>query len=188
VTCHFFRPKARALALPRACVVRYIVVADIGLPPAVLVAIRPATCQNTPALWRPAPTRVAITSIPRPCDRRRRRENDRRGALRRGRRRMGAGLLTLAVPAEAVAIYAVSEVGGICRNPSAQASQATLADPRPQLFLIGPGVGIGAETRRMVATCLASIRRGAGRGCPDKLLSKSHRSCLTKSPRTTRRS
>jgi NAD(P)H-hydrate epimerase len=156
-TVTFFRPKPAHLLFPGRALCGDLTVADIGIPAAVLETIRPATCQNTPALWQ----------LPRPG------WNDHKytrghaiviggakmtGAARlaaRAARRAGAGLLTLAVPSEAVSIYAGSEVGAFVEARGTDL-EATFADRRRNCILIGPGCGVGAETRAMVLACLAT--------------------------------
>jgi NAD(P)H-hydrate epimerase len=153
----FFRPKPAHLLYPGRALCGDVIVADIGIPASVLEKINPATSQNTPGLWQ----------LPRPG------WNDHKytrghavviggakmtGAARlaaRAARRAGAGLLTLAVPAEAFSIYAGSEVGAFVEAHSGDL-QPVLADRRRNCILIGPGCGVGAETRAMVLACLAS--------------------------------
>jgi NAD(P)H-hydrate epimerase len=71
--------------------------------------------------------------------------------------RVGAGLVTVAAPADAFAIYAgaltgiiVEPVGGI------DEFRRSLADKRRNAVLIGPGAGVGSETRDKVLTILAA--------------------------------
>ena len=70
---------------------------------------------------------------------------------------MGAGLVTVASPLASVAANAM-HLTAIMIAPFAAPDglSAVLADTRRNAVLIGPGCGIGAETRRMVEIALAS--------------------------------
>jgi NAD(P)H-hydrate epimerase len=156
-TVTFFRPKPAHLLFPGRALCGDLTVADIGIPVSVLRGIQPATCQNTPALWQ----------LPRPG------WNDHKytrghaiviggarmtGAARlaaRAARRAGAGLLTLAVPADSFSIYAGADAGALVEERGTDL-QPTFADRRRNCVLIGPGCGVGAETRAMALACLAT--------------------------------
>jgi NAD(P)H-hydrate epimerase len=74
--------------------------------------------------------------------------------------RMGAGLVTLAAPEAAFAVYATA-LTGVIAHPVASLDdfQTLLADKRRNAVLIGPGAGVGAETRdRTLATLQAEKR------------------------------
>ncbi len=71
--------------------------------------------------------------------------------------RAGAGLLTIASPPEAVAVYAVS-MPGILTVPvdDEQAFAALLADRRKNAVLLGPGYGVNEATRSRVVAALGA--------------------------------
>ncbi len=159
-TVTFFRPKPAHLLYPGRALCGHLTVADIGIPPRVLETIRPQAWHNTPLMWHlPQPswsdhkyTRGhalvvgggAVTGAAR--------------LAARAARRVGAGLLTLAVPEAAVPIYAASEPGCLILKRPDNDLAAALADERRNALLLGPGLGIGAATRHMVSQVLASGR------------------------------
>jgi len=78
----------------------------------------------------------------------------------RGAARLGAGLVTVAAPEAALPIYAAA-LTGVIVQPAAgvDAFRGLLADPRRNTALIGPGAGIGPETREKVLAILAAGKR-----------------------------
>ena len=139
-TVTFFRRKPGHLLLPGRALCGEVLLADIGLPDAVLEAVRPATWRNGPWLWRvPAPgatdhkyTRGHATILGGAAM---------TGAARlaaAAARRVGAGLLTIA-PAGRADIYR-AEAAGVMVDESPVAHQ--LADPRRNAWLCGPGLGV----------------------------------------------
>jgi NAD(P)H-hydrate epimerase len=163
LTVSFFRAKPGHYLMPGRTLAGELVIADIGVPPRVLEALRPAIRLNAPALWRAALPRA------RPAGH----KYDRghlvvvggamTGAARlaaRGARRIGAGLVSIAcVPAQA-AVYAADQPGTIVRavpglgGRSDDGLSALLADRRFNTVVIGPGAGSGSATRRMVESVL----------------------------------
>src|SRR5208282_1767431 len=136
---------------------------DIGTPPEVLSGIGVDTWENHPGLWQdefPRP-KIGGNKYGRghallfggyPMT----------GAARlaaRAAARAGAGLTTVAVPEIALPIYA-SALTSIMVVPLAAAGDfaALLADRRITAFLIGPGAGVGAETRARTLAMLATHR------------------------------
>jgi NAD(P)H-hydrate repair Nnr-like enzyme with NAD(P)H-hydrate dehydratase domain len=138
-------------------------VAPIGEAAVALWQIAPQTYKNVPSLWADA--------YPRPLT-----EGNkyRRGhavvvggatmtgasrlAARRGAR-IGAGLVTMAVPLSAWTIYAAaltSVMVSISREP--HEFDALLQDPRCNAVAVGPGAGICEETRHCVLAALAARR------------------------------
>ncbi|MEQ1890001.1 MAG: NAD(P)H-hydrate dehydratase, partial [Alphaproteobacteria bacterium] len=74
--------------------------------------------------------------------------------------RIGAGLVTVAAPPEAFATYAASLTAVMNRKVDGAAGlDAMLADRRLNAVLLGPGLGVGAETRDKVAVALEHGRR-----------------------------
>jgi NAD(P)H-hydrate epimerase len=149
LTVTFFRPKPAHLLYPGRALCGELVVADIGIPESVLGPIAPKTFVNGPGLWSfPAPAWHAHKYV---------RGHaivfgaaEMTGAARlaaRGARRIGAGLLTLAVPGAARPIYAAEAPGAFvtaCDTP--EDAEAVLADPRRNAVLLGPGFGVGPIT------------------------------------------
>ena len=78
----------------------------------------------------------------------------------RGALRIGAGLVTIASPPSALAENA-AHLTAIMLKPCANVRDLTeiLEDKRKNVVLIGPGAGVGEETRGLVAAALASGAR-----------------------------
>lgn len=164
LTVTFFRAKPGHLLLPGRDLCGELVVADIGIPENVLADIKPRQWRNGPALWRyPAPRNdahkyarghVLVNGGPLHGS----------GAARLAARsalRVGAGLVTVAPPPDAVAVYA-AHLTSVMLAPVADdaAFTALLADPRKNVVLLGPGNGVIDTTRRRVLAALA-----AGKSC-----------------------
>ncbi|MCH9053608.1 MAG: NAD(P)H-hydrate dehydratase, partial [Proteobacteria bacterium] len=164
LTVTFFRKKPGHLLLPGRRFAGEVVVADIGIPESVIEAIAPKTFENTPSLWR------HLLPWPRPEDHKYSRGHvivgggaEMTGAARLAAAaalRAGAGLLTIASPPEAVAVYAVS-MPGILTVPvdDEQAFAALLADRRKNAVLLGPGYGVNQATRSRVLAALGAGKR-----------------------------
>ena len=162
----FFRKKPGHLLLPGRLLCGEVVVADIGTPVSVLERVVPQTFENHPALW--------LSQLPQA------RHGDNKytrghalicggypmtGAARMAARaaaRMGAGLVTIAVPEIALPVYAAA-LTSVMVQPLATAEdlERLLGDRRVSAFLIGPGAGADAaamaQTRVRV---LAMLRTG----------------------------
>jgi NAD(P)H-hydrate epimerase len=159
LTVTFFRAKPGHLLLPGRMLCGELLIADIGIPASVLDAIRPATYRNGPNLWQarlPSPqaegnkySRGHALIVG---------GREMTGAARlaaEAARRIGSGLVTIAAPAPSLAIYAAGRPGTIVTEADASnAIAALLADRRRTCALIGPGAGIGDETRRRVLALL----------------------------------
>jgi ADP-dependent NAD(P)H-hydrate dehydratase / NAD(P)H-hydrate epimerase len=80
------------------------------------------------------------------------------GAARLGARgalRIGAGLVTVASPRDALAVNASQLTSIMVREADdARGLNALLADPRKNAVLIGPGLGVGERTKDMVRAAL----------------------------------
>jgi hydroxyethylthiazole kinase-like uncharacterized protein yjeF len=176
VTVTFFRLKPGHLLQPGRRLCGELVLADIGLPSAVLQTIAPATWANTPALWQ------AAFPWPDSASHKYRRGHAvvRGGARMTGAarlsataaRRIGAGLVTLAVPAGAASIYAADRPGTLVQVVADFAE--ALADERRNAVLVGPGNGRDGETDKAVAVALARgcavvLDADALAGDPDRL-------------------
>ncbi len=151
-TVTFMRKKPGHLLLPGRDACGEVVVADIGIPQAVLDSLGIDTWENTPALWRAKLPQwdARINKYSRghallyggyPMT----------GAARMAARaaaRSGAGLTTIAVPEHAFAIYAAA-LTSIMVQPLAQHEDFArlLSDPRYTAFSIGPGAGVSDATR-----------------------------------------
>ena len=83
----------------------------------------------------------------------------RRGWRRARRLRVGAGLVSVASPPDAVAVNA-AHLTAIMIKPfdGADGLAELLADKRLNAVVIGPGLGVGGETRALVD---AALKRGA---------------------------
>ena len=74
--------------------------------------------------------------------------------------RAGAGLVTVAAPEPAFPIYAGALTGVIVQPASGiERFRELLADARRNAVLIGPGAGVGPETRDKVLAALAARKR-----------------------------
>jgi hydroxyethylthiazole kinase-like uncharacterized protein yjeF len=162
-TVTFECKKPGHLLLPGRDLCGPVVVAEIGIPPAVLNSLRLDTWENTPALWR--------THLPqlRASGNKYSRGHallyggyPMTGAARlaaRAAARSGAGLTTLAVPEHAFAIYASSLTSIIAQPLGAdQDFFRLLEERRYSAFLIGPGAGIGDATRARALAMLATLK------------------------------
>jgi ADP-dependent NAD(P)H-hydrate dehydratase / NAD(P)H-hydrate epimerase len=145
------------------------VVADIGIPPEAAstqassseaVGHKRSLHENTPALWRypwPKPEghkyargHCVVVSGPAHAT----------GAARLAARaslRVGAGLVSVASPPEAVAVNA-AHLTAIMIKPfeGADGLAKLLADKRLNTIALGPGLGVGGETRELVRVALKS--------------------------------
>lgn len=163
-TVTFFRRKPAHLLLPGRQLCGRVRVVDIGIPTSVLHEIQPATFENEPQLWRSA------FPVPRIDGHKYARGHavvvsggaSVTGAARlaaRGALRAGAGLVTVATPSEALAVNAAALTAVMVRvADTAPDLAAMLADTRLNACVIGPGAGIGAETRAMVVAALDGDR------------------------------
>ena len=163
LTVTFFRKKPGHVLYPGRGLCGDIVVADIGIPAAVLEHIGPNAWENGPDLWLdgypwPQPESykyrrgdvlilggAAITGASRLTAQ----------AASRG----GAGMVTLAAPAKVWSIYATSLTNAIVQSFSGLSDfKALLADSRRNVIAIGPGAGVGSSTRDFVLAALATRR------------------------------
>ncbi|EKE77736.1 NAD(P)H-hydrate dehydratase [Oceanibaculum indicum] len=162
LTVSFFRAKPGHLLLPGRDLCGPVEIAPIGIPDMVLDEIKPSCWRNGPALW--------LDSLPVP--RGETHKYHRGHALILGgpmtgagrlaaqaARRIGAGLVSLAVPPGTAAIYAADHPGAIVLEcPDRAALADILRDPRRNALLVGPGAGSGPEVGESVAAMLATGR------------------------------
>ncbi len=161
-TVTFFRKKPGHVLMPGRELCREVVVADIGIPAAVLEAIAPKAAVNQAGCWLarfPWPTMaghkyarghaVVVSGPP-----------ERTGAARLGARaalRVGAGLVTVVGGPAATAVNATHATAiMVQRAEGARGLGAFLADTRRNAVLIGPGAGVGPDTAADVLAVLAS--------------------------------
>jgi ADP-dependent NAD(P)H-hydrate dehydratase / NAD(P)H-hydrate epimerase len=161
LTVTFFRKKPGHLLLPGRGYCGEIVLAPIGIADAVLERVVPDIAEDEPAWWLPAFPR------PRLEDHKYRRGHAliaggavMTGAARlaaRSAARLGAGLVTVAAPGGAFPIYAAALTGVIVQPiEGIEDFHALLADERRNAALIGPGAGLGPETRGKTLAILAT--------------------------------
>jgi ADP-dependent NAD(P)H-hydrate dehydratase / NAD(P)H-hydrate epimerase len=162
-TVTFFRKKPGHLLLPGRDYCGQMVLAQIGIPDRVLDQVSPDTATDDPSWW--------LTDLPRPHSTSHKYARGHAlvaggamtGATRLAARsalRTGAGLVTLAAPEPAFLIYAAALTGVIVHAVSGLAAFETLlADKRRNAVLIGPGFGVGPETRATTLAVLGSERR-----------------------------
>jgi NAD(P)H-hydrate epimerase len=161
VTVTFFRKKPGHLLYPGRHLCGRIILADIGIAPAVLAEIKPKTFKNTPSLW--------VSALPE-----RRADGHKYDAghalvfgfypmagaavlAAHGAARAGAGLTSLAVTERAYQAFV--------RGPAAimiklledpDGPHRLLSDKRITAALIGPGAGVNDHTRALVLEILAA--------------------------------
>ena len=161
-TITFFRRKPGHLLMPGRTLCGEVIVADIGIPPSVLADIGANTWANAPGLWResfPWPKRdghkygrghaVAVSGPAAHT-----------GAARMGARgalRIGAGLVTVASPDDAIAVNA-AHLTAIMLLPfdGPDGLASILADKRKNAVLLGPGAGRRRADAALVHAVLAS--------------------------------
>jgi NAD(P)H-hydrate epimerase len=163
LTVTFFRKKPGHLLMPGRSLCGEVVVTEIGTPASVLDTIAPDTFENDPSLWRSALLRPteggnkytrghAVIWGGYPMT----------GAARMAARaaaRAGAGLTTIAVAEVALSIYATASTSIMVRPIATPgAFDDLLRDQRLTGLAIGPGAGIGAETRNRALAMLATRR------------------------------
>lgn len=161
-TVTFFRRKPGHLLLPGRKLCGPVAVGEIGTPDSVLDVIDAKTWANAPGLWReqfPWPKidghkysrgHALVVSGPAAHT----------GAARMGARaalRVGAGLVTVASPEDALIVNA-SHLTAVMLLPFDGASGLAniLADKRKNAVLLGPALGVGENSRRLVEAALGS--------------------------------
>lgn len=161
LTVTFCRPKPGHFLEPAHGLCGTLVTAPIGIDDATIVQLKPQIALNDPSLWRDR-LHKPVTG-----DHKYTRGHAlvlggavMTGAARlaaRAARRVGAGLLTIACPQDAVAIYADDEPGAIVRAIGTDADfERLVAEPRVNAILVGPGAGVDDTTRRRALLALAS--------------------------------
>lgn len=160
LTITFFRKKPGHLLFPGRRLCGETLVRDIGIPASVIDTIQPRAAENGPALWS-LPVRgpeghkydaghcLVVSG-----------DEFHSGAARLaawGALRSGAGLVSIAGAPPALGVHA-AHVTAIMLAPAGDADglAAILTDERKNAVVLGPGLGVGAETRDKVAAALAS--------------------------------
>ncbi|MDB5739287.1 MAG: carbohydrate kinase, YjeF related protein [Alphaproteobacteria bacterium] len=187
LTVTFFRKKPGHLLLPGRALCGELVLADIGIP---AEAADTQLHENTPTLWRYPHPRAEGHKYDRGhcvvvCG-----PAHATGAARlaaRGALRVGAGLVSVASSPEAVAVNA-AHLTAIMLKPfdGADGLAQLLADKRLNAVVIGPGLGVGGETRELV---IAVLKSGASvvldadaltsfHDDPDALFARLHDRCV----------
>ena len=157
LTVTFFRKKPGHLLLPGRALCGEILVSDIGIPPEAAAA---DLHENTPDLWRyPWPDAeghkysrghcVVVSGGAAHT-----------GAARLAARaalRVGAGLVSVASPPNAVMVNA-AHLTAVMIKPfdGAPGLARLLSDKRLNAVALGPGLGVGGETRTLVEVALKS--------------------------------
>jgi NAD(P)H-hydrate epimerase len=158
LTVTFFRKKPAHVLMPAREFCGEIVVADIGIPATALDQIKPSLFENGPALWNypwPDPlghkyARGHCVVVSGPAHQ--------TGAARLAARaalRVGAGLISVASPPDAVAVNA-AQLTAIMVKPFSGAGGLSelLSDERLNAVVIGPGAGVGVATKELVRSVL----------------------------------
>ncbi len=164
VTVTFFRKKPGHLLLPGRGLCGETVLEQIGIADAVLDDVVADAAANDPAWW--------LAELPRPGLESHKYTRGHAlvlggagmtGAARlaaKGAARIGAGLVTLAAPEATFPIYAAALTGVIVHRVDGLADFcALLEDRRRNAVLLGPGAGVGAETRDKILAVLAAEKR-----------------------------
>jgi hydroxyethylthiazole kinase-like uncharacterized protein yjeF len=163
----FFRLKPGHCLEPGRFLCGAIRLADIGIPASVLSRIGPNAFVNGPHLWRDVLPRLDARShkYARGAALVLSGRAHQTGAARLAARaalRAGAGIVAIASPPESVAVNA-GHLTAVMVTPFVGAGgfEGLLADARRRAVALGPGAGVGPETRKLVAAALT--RPGEGR-------------------------
>jgi ADP-dependent NAD(P)H-hydrate dehydratase / NAD(P)H-hydrate epimerase len=162
LTVTFYRKKPGHLLMPGKLCCGETHLAEIGIRDELLGEIAPATSENAPPLWR------NVLPRPQPDSHKYRRGyavvvsggRSHTGAARLAAEAalvIGAGIVSLASPAEAIAVNACHLTAVMLAEADDDATLASLLrDTRVTAVAIGPGAGTGLSTCRKVETALAS--------------------------------
>jgi NAD(P)H-hydrate epimerase len=164
LTVTFFRRKPGHLLMPGRALCGAVEVVDIGIPDAVLDRIGPRHFADEPALWG--------SRFPRPRADGHKYDRGHAVAVSGGvsstgacrlaataALRVGAGLVTVASPPSALLVNAAHLTAVMVRPVDGPAGLADLlSDRRKNAVLVGPGAGIGEETRALATVGLDGPR------------------------------
>ena len=160
LTVTFFRMKPGHLLLPGRLACGQTLVADIGIPASVLGAIGSKTTRNLPELWRD------VLRPPDLADHKYMRGHAvvvsgslaRTGAARLAAQaalRVGAGLVTVASPPDALMVNAGHLTAVmVARMSGPEGLAALLADARHNALVLGPAGGVGEGMAALLAVAL----------------------------------
>jgi NAD(P)H-hydrate epimerase len=162
-TVTFFRAKPGHYSIEGLARCGQLGVVDIGIPANVLAEVAPRLWLNEPTLWRHHLVRDGLR------DHKYARGHltilggaTATGAARLAAvaaRRAGAGLVSIATPAAAMAVYQAAEPGNlVAACDDAAAFAHLMSDERRNAVLIGPGSGINERTRTSVLAALGARR------------------------------
>ena len=159
-TVTFFRKKPGHLLYPGRGLCGDVVLAQIGIPDEVLRELQPRLHENSPDAWGHAFPRLSAHGH----------KYDRghavvvsgqlrsTGAARlaaRGALRVGAGLVTVASPGSALAAHASHLTAIMIESfETTFGLEKIMADERKNAVAIGPGFGVGGQTREAVLSVL----------------------------------
>jgi len=160
LTITFFRKKPAHVLMPGRTLCGEVVVAGVGIPEAAIEAIKPALFENGLDRWdfpwpkvdshKYARGHCVVVSGPALAT----------GAARlaaRGALRVGAGLVSVASPPDAVSVNAAALIAIMVKPFSGAAGLSDLlSDSRLNAVVIGPGCGVGRKTQELVAAVLAT--------------------------------
>ena len=164
LTVTFFRAKPGHYSVEGMRRCGQLHVADIGIPASVLqAAVAPRQWLNGPALWAQHLRRDALSDHKYARGHLTILAGDTAtGAARLAAlagRRAGAGLVTIATPTAAMAVYQAAEPGNlVARVDDGAAFARLLDDPRRNAILVGPGAGLNERTRAATLAVLATRR------------------------------
>jgi hydroxyethylthiazole kinase-like uncharacterized protein yjeF len=161
-TISFFRRKPGHILFPGRQYCGLVKIADIGIPTSVLDEIKPQVLVNDPGFWR------SSYRVPGLTGHKYNRGHavvvsggaDSTGAARLAAKaalRIGAGLVTLVCPHEALTINAAHLTAIMVRSFTDQPSFIQrVEDQHKNTVIIGPGTGVSDETRRAILWLLES--------------------------------
>lgn len=165
LTVTFCRPKPGHLLMPGRQLCGELLVADIGIPDSVVAGLSSSAALNDVALWGAAFPRTAVQA-----------NKYARGHVVVGggttmcgaarlaalaARRMGAGLVSIATPDDAFAIYAAAAEPGTLIYPykGLKEFKKMLSDERKSTVILGPGAGTTKGTAEKVLAALKAGKR-----------------------------
>ncbi len=165
LTVTFFRKKPGHLLDPGRFYCGDLVVADIGIDPAVLAEIRPSAFENLPPLW--------LASLPMPAPDTHKYQRGHVGVFSGGptatgaarlsamaAARAGAGAVTMLSPPAALAANAAHLTSTILRASDGPEEAAAFVEERqPGALVLGPGFGADERTATL-ALRLLEVGRG----------------------------
>lgn len=163
-TVTFAARKPGHLLYPGADLAGDVEIVDIGIGEETLRELHAGIFANSPNLWKSAFPRLTYGShkYTRGHALVLSGGATRTGAARMAARaalRVGAGLVTIAAPPEALAAHASHLTAIMLRGMAGtQGLRTILADERLNAVVLGPALGVGAMTRALVATAAASGR------------------------------